>query len=328
MKKVDKEFSKIKELFETSEKIRESFKIENTTLTTEIKIKRIYPKELLISLDILRYILEKEEISERGFILTKYIVKNLKNHYPSWIYRKNYLKEKKSEKLFLEEILFTEKLILKEPKGFQIWDHLKFCREEIGILDYKEEILFLQKVLDIDSRNYHCWSHRTWIVKRFNYFKDEIIFVKNEITKDVINNSLWSFYNFLLREIEKRNEEKNLEFKDDENKFEDFDVKKELEFVYEMIRFKDVNESSWNFLNSIYDEKEEYSEKLKNLCLEILEKNENNRFAYANFIFNEIRKKEKKDNKKIKIFLNKLKIIDETRKNFWNFYEIEINLDN
>jgi hypothetical protein len=41
----------------------------------------------------------KEEISERGFNLTEFIVQFIGNHYAAWSYRKSYLLDKSKELL-------------------------------------------------------------------------------------------------------------------------------------------------------------------------------------------------------------------------------------
>lgn len=82
------------------------------------------------ALDHFRYILKQKEYSQRAIQVSQLIILVIDNSYPTWDYRKDYLKHFNDSNLYLEEIAFTKQMILNKPKGFQKWFHLQSCLQE------------------------------------------------------------------------------------------------------------------------------------------------------------------------------------------------------
>eukprot|EP00189_Rhodosorus_marinus_P008564 CAMPEP_0184754310 /NCGR_PEP_ID=MMETSP0315-20130426/44557_1 /TAXON_ID=101924 /ORGANISM="Rhodosorus marinus, Strain UTEX LB 2760" /LENGTH=181 /DNA_ID=CAMNT_0027233727 /DNA_START=178 /DNA_END=721 /DNA_ORIENTATION=+ len=134
----------------------------------------------------LRGAIEREEISDRGAVISDLIIDDNPGHYTAWEYRRKWAVQ---EGLVEEEIQYAAEQVVSNPKNYQVWHH---HRRLVEILDKPVDALELtQNSLKQDAKNYHAWSYRQWIVKKFNLFSNEHEFVSKLIDADVRNNSAW-----------------------------------------------------------------------------------------------------------------------------------------
>ena len=290
-------------LFDSSEEMEEMLPLMNDQ-TISIEIRHEYPPQFLRSVNILRYVINNDEYSERGMLLTEFIIRDMKNHYAAWIYRREFLKRRSSKELTMKELDFCEKIILEEPKGFQSWEHKRFCIEELAEANYEKEINFLQKIFDKDSKNYHGWSFRVWLTRKFKFFVPELKLINDTLSNEISNNSIWAYRKFLSKNLQ-------------------ISAAEEESFVFKILESNLKNESGWYYLDDIFEKRNEFSADLKEFCLSKESEQKTNRFILTYLIFNEIRlAREEWDRKLIDSSLEKLRTVhDPLRKAYWSFFE-------
>lgn len=64
-----------------------------------------------------------------------------------------------------EELEYTEEIICRNPKSYQVWHHRRVIVEWLN--DGSKELALTEQVLNMDAKNYHAWQHRQWAIKTF-----------------------------------------------------------------------------------------------------------------------------------------------------------------
>ena len=286
--------------FADNERVHESF-YRPEGVDSKVKIKLYYTFELAESFAILRYLLESKEFSDRGMEVTQFIVTQVENHYAAWAYRKSYFLKLADPQTVRPEIDFTTHLILQEPKGFQTWDHLRFCYDRLGQLAYPYFVDFLSQIYDHDAKNYHAWTFRVWATGRFGFHQDEWGLMSELLKRDVTNNSIWSYRIFLAANIQAP-------------------PQGEKEFVTGLINGGQLsNESAWFYFDSLYENEGVYSPEQASFLESLVAGGKANRFVYKSLIFNELRRPRDERNKdKLGKWVSQLTDQhDVNRKRFW-----------
>lgn len=78
--------------------------------------------------------------------------------YRCWNLLKRHFLETKSDDVFKDQLLLTQKAIEANPKCYFAWHHRAFLfKHRDGNLDYEKKLCSL--LLVFDSRNFHCWNY-------------------------------------------------------------------------------------------------------------------------------------------------------------------------
>lgn len=64
-----------------------------------------------------------------------------------------------------EELEYTEEIICRNPKSYQVWHHRRVIVEWLN--DGSKELDLTEQVLGMDAKNYHAWQHRQWAIKTY-----------------------------------------------------------------------------------------------------------------------------------------------------------------
>ncbi|UZJ54623.1 hypothetical protein CBS101457_003943 [Exobasidium rhododendri] len=81
-------------------------------------------------------------------------------------------KERRKQKLLIEDLDLTIEVLKIHPKVYWIWNHRKWCLEQLPSDDAEKtakwttEIQMVNKMLDMDARNFHGWNYRRYILTR------------------------------------------------------------------------------------------------------------------------------------------------------------------
>ena len=215
--------------------IMESFS-ENESIPSfspQVKILNIqYSKEKIQLMNIFRFILNSNEISQRVFDLTTEIIKISPSNYEVWVIRRKCLSEIEEINIY-NEIECLNEIIIHYPKVYQIWHHRKLIIDALN--DCSQEKKFMQKILDADSKNFHCWSHRIWMIRRFDNYEGEFEFINNMLENDVKNNSAWNYRFFLVVYL-------------NGNKINNSIIKNQIIYALNKIKGCPMNESPFNYI--------------------------------------------------------------------------------
>ncbi|KAF9080133.1 hypothetical protein BGX23_002606, partial [Mortierella sp. AD031] len=178
-------------------------------------------REYLVLKDSLKDLVESRKRDNDALKVTTALLRKSPDYYTIWNVRRTILKEgfldnadeETANKIYTSELEFVQENLKLNPKSYWMWNHRRWCLENMSQPRWDRELAMVGKFLEMDARNFHGWDYRRYIIRQLD-LKDkgasdkildraqsEFDFTTTKIHQNFSNYSAWHNRSTLLGKL-------------------------------------------------------------------------------------------------------------------------------
>ncbi|KAG0051573.1 hypothetical protein BGZ83_003546 [Gryganskiella cystojenkinii] len=178
-------------------------------------------KDYLALKQSLKEIVDSQKRDNDALKITTALVRKSPDYYSVWNVRRTILKEgfldnaddDTANQIYSNELDFLTENMKLNPKSYWMWNHRRWCLENMHKPKWDLELGMVNKFLEMDARNFHGWSYRRYIIRQLDLIdkeatdkvldraQTEFDFTTNKIHQNFSNYSAWHNRSTLLGKL-------------------------------------------------------------------------------------------------------------------------------
>ncbi|KAF9409582.1 hypothetical protein BGZ94_001905, partial [Podila epigama] len=163
--------------------------------------------------------------------ITTALLRKSPDYYTIWNVRRTILKEgfldnadeETANTIYTNELDFVQDNLRLNPKSYFMWNHRRWCLENMKKPRWDKELGMVGKFLALDARNFHGWDYRRYIIRQLDLqagqSKEDILvraqtefdFTTTKISQNFSNYSAWHNRSTLLGKLAEKMTEQERE---------------------------------------------------------------------------------------------------------------------
>ncbi|KAF9328755.1 hypothetical protein BG006_008113 [Podila minutissima] len=178
-------------------------------------------REYLGLKDSLKEIVDSNRRDNEALKITTALLRKSPDYYTIWNVRRTILKEgfldnaneETANIIYTNELEFVQDNLRLNPKSYFMWNHRRWCLENMSKPRWDKELGMVGKFLEMDARNFHGWDYRRYIIRQVDLQdgqnKDTVLaraqtefdFTTAKISQNFSNYSAWHNRSTLLGKL-------------------------------------------------------------------------------------------------------------------------------
>ncbi|KAG0351202.1 hypothetical protein BG005_009318 [Podila minutissima] len=178
-------------------------------------------REYLGLKDSLKEIVDSNRRDNEALKITTALLRKSPDYYTIWNVRRTILKEgfldnadeETANIIYTNELEFVQDNLRLNPKSYFMWNHRRWCLENMSKPSWDKELGMVGKFLEMDARNFHGWDYRRYIIRQMDLQdgqnKDTVLaraqtefdFTTAKISQNFSNYSAWHNRSTLLGKL-------------------------------------------------------------------------------------------------------------------------------
>ncbi|KAG0325017.1 hypothetical protein BG004_003319, partial [Podila humilis] len=178
-------------------------------------------REYLALKDQLKEIVDSKKRDNDALKTTTALLRKSPDYYTIWNVRRTILKEgfldnadtDTADTIYTNELEFVQDNLRMNPKSYWMWNHRRWCLENMSKPRWDKELAMVSKFLEMDARNFHGWDYRRYIIRQLDLqagqdndsvlarAQSEFDFTTTKISQNFSNYSAWHNRSTLLGKL-------------------------------------------------------------------------------------------------------------------------------
>lgn len=179
----------------------------------------------------------KKHLEESAQLLRLYV-----ENTTAWNIRRDLVQSIREKQLLLQELQFTQELLVHNPKVYGVWNYRCWVLDTLGVdAPWERELELVSLLLQKDGRNFHVWGFRRYVVSNLERYRgrsmvdEEFEYTTKSINSNYSNfSAMFNRTQLLKRKVQGLNNDEKLSL-----------LRSEIEYGRSIVMIDPDDESGW-----------------------------------------------------------------------------------